>query len=473
VVKPFAPPIETAAPAAPQSSNKKAAFVHNESGYKALSIGTIPYPLDGGNGWHTTRKGARYLPFLNPDDSFAEYLSTASKLSVTARRCIKSKVNYITGGGLTWTGDDDTDLDKYLGRVNPQRQSFKAVLAKVERNLLEWGNAFIEIVRVGINEEKRVNLHVHSFLECRLKMPEEEWDEPTHVICSPEFRRQSGITSLRAGRYVEIPLYDPEDEEGSWLKEADGTERTMIHLKNEETGSDWYGMPSNLAGVPYQLLEYKSCKFNIRSFDNNWVLGGVVSVEAGMTPDEALDMALELNRVHSGEDAAGRWAILHSQQGVKSSSVHPFDTQKEGSFIELDKHVEKKIVTAADWDAVLAGLHRDGGLGNGGDGYLQAVYEMIRETVIEPEQQFLIEHFVVPAMAIVGQWLGKEKWSTYDYYIRPKAPTSLASKVDANKVVTKNEGRLALGYEVKEGEIWEQPITSDTISAKKEGSQNV
>ena len=452
--------------------------MHNESSYKPLSIGAIPYPLESGEGWHTTRKGARYLPFLNPDDNFAEYLSTASKLSVTARRCIKSKVNYITGGGLTWNGADDKALDEYLKRVNPKRQSFKAVLEKVKRNLLEWGNAFIEIVRVDIDGEKRVNIHVHSLLECRLKMPEDEGNDPTHVICSPEFRRQSGITALRAGRYVEIPLYDPEDEDGSWLEDEDGNQRTMIHLKNEETGSDWYGMPSNLAGVPYQLLEYKSCKFNIRSFDNNWVIGGAVSVEAGMTPVEAQDMARELNRVHSGEENAGRWAVLATEQGIKAASIHPFNTQKEGSFIELDKHVEKKIVTANDWDAVLAGLHKDGGLGNGGDGYLEAVYEIIRETVIEPAQQFLIEHFVGPTMSIVAAWLPEgKKWGDYDYYIRPKAPTSLASKVEVNKVVTKNEGRLALGLEEKKGDTWDEPITSDkalTITpAKKEGGEDV
>ncbi len=450
--------------------------MHNESGYKPLSIGTIPYPLDYGGEWHTTRKNARYIPFLNPDDSYAQYLSTATKLSVTAGLCVNTKVDYITGGGLTWNGADDAELDEYLKRVNPRRQSCDTLLGKIETNILEWGNAFVEIVRVDIDGERRVHFHLHSFLECRLKMPEDEFDDPTHVICSPEFKRGTGTTSLRAGTYVEIPLYDPENEDGSWTEDEDGTQRTMIHLKNEVTGYDFYGMPSNLAGVPYQLLEYKACRFNIRNFDNNMVMGGVIAVEQSMTEPEAAGMAKEVNRVHAGEENAGRWVVLATPQGVKSATVTPFDTQKEGSYIEMDKHVERKIISANEWDAVLAGLHNDGGLGNGGEGYVLAVYDIKEATVIKPAQKFLIEHFVSPAMAIAGEWLGKE-WGKYDFYIRPKAPTSIAGKVEVNKVVTKNEGRLALGMEERKGEVWDEPITSDkapTITpAKKEGGSDV
>lgn len=470
MVNPFhTPDFSAVKEPANQSATKKGALVSN-----AISENAVPkHPTDFGGSWHTTKSGGRYIPFLNPKDSFASFLFTVRLNSPTTALCIGSKADYVAGGGVVAIlaeGKEDEDLAAWMLRANNRKESFHDVVHEAAEHLYGVGNGFVEVVRGEVADEKFVKVYFTSIMDCRLMRPEDEWDEPTLVAKTRDFRRD-GFISLREGRYLEIPIYDEDDEEGSWVKDGD-VERTIIFLRNKMAGYEYYGMPSNITGLQYAVLEYKSASYNADNFNNNLNPGGIIGIQGSFTEDEVTEVAQNVTATHRGEGNQHKWAVLAHEQ-LEKLMIKPFDTKKDGSFIEFDKHVEKKIIMANEWDAVLAGVHKDSGLGNGGTGYIREVFNTKYETVIKPMQKYLLEHLIIPVMKIAGEWLENE-WGGYKYALAKVVPTSMAGDIEVNKVMTKNEGRKAIGLEEKEGAEWEEVIDSgksDSTESKKSGGQ--
>lgn len=404
------------------------------------------------------KKNRRYIPFLEPKDNFAQLLIEAKTLSPTNLSCVSSKAEYCTGTGWKLTNIEyDEEITKWAAFVNKKGDTLNDVIKNAFEDFYTTGNAFIEIVRGKVGSLKFVKVFNKSFLDCRLSMPEDD-DVPTSVYTSKEFRRK-GIWTLKDDNVAEIPLWGGDVSSQTWLNGTTGDEHIIIHLKNRMTGYDWYGMPSNIGCLPQQMLEYKVARFNMDNFDNNLVLGGLIVLQGSLSQEESDKLAKNIIYQHSGDGKRGRYVILSSEQGIENSKIEPFTRDFDGDFIEYDKRIEQKILFSNSWSKMLIDPV-SAGLGDGGK-MLKEIFEIKNKTLIQPMQKFMVEKFIMPLMQICDEWMST-KWSQNDWAIQTESPLSFIGDIDINSLLTRNEGRVAIGYPELEGEQGSGFIKSST-----------
>jgi hypothetical protein len=388
------------------------------------------------------RKSRRYIPFLEPKDNFAQLLIEAKTLSPTNLACVNSKAEYCLGSGWKLTDvEQDDELTKWASFVNKKGDTLNDVILNAFEDFYTHGNAFIQIVRGKIGSSRFVKVFNSTFLDTRLAMPEND-DVPDNAYISKEFRRQ-GIWTLKDDNVVELPLYGGDVTTQRWLNPGTGDEHIVIHLKNRMTGYDWYGMPSNIACLPQQMLEYKVARFNMDNFDNNLVLGGLVILQGNLTQEESDKLAKNIVFQHSGDGKRGRFVILSSESGIENSKIEPFERTYDGDFIEYDKRLEEKILFSNSWSKMLIDPV-SAGLGDGGK-MLKEIFEIKNKTLIQPAQNFMLDKFILPLIQICDDWMGK-RWSQHKWAMQTESPLSFIGDIDINSILTKDEGRKAIGY---------------------------
>jgi Phage portal protein len=406
-----------------------------------------PIPLETNGNGYITKKGRRYVPFFDNGDNFFQVILEANLLSPTNLSCINSKTKFSIGKGWHLVeGQEDLQLNEWAKSVNKKGQSLNDIIKAVFNNKYGAGNCFIEIVKIKIGSSKYVKVYVRNFVDCRLSMPGDD-DIPESVIVSKQFRRR-GVWTMGTNDYVEIPLWNGQPDQ-KWLIDDNGNQHVMIHLKNDIAGYDYYGMPSNVASLPQQILEYKMSRYNLDSFDNNLVIGGIVLLQGNMTADEAKKLSVEATKAHSGDGNRGKYVFFSSENGVENSKVIPFEQNKEYDYINGSRRVEEQILMANEWSKVLIDP-QSGSMGNSGK-QIRELYETKMNTVVAPEQTFVIEKFVQPLMGICDAWMGT-KWKDLQFGIKNIPVLGIANEVDVNSVLSIDEGRAALGYsEVEDG----------------------
>jgi hypothetical protein len=392
---------------------------------------------------YITQKGLRYVPFLDSKDNFFQILVEAGLLSPTNKACINSKTKFSIGKGwMLMDGKIDDKLNEWTKSVNKKGDSLNDILRKIFNNYFVCGNSFIELVRCKIGSSIYIKVYVRNVVDCRVEMPDDEDDIPKKVFVSKEFRKK-GVWSMKKDSAIEIPIYNG-DKNQKWYKDGKGNEHIIFHLKNEETGYDYYGMPTNVACLPQQILEYKMARHNLDEFDNNLVIGGVIVLEGNLTQDEANKLGKNIISTHSGDGKRGRYVILSSQNGITNTKILPFDKGQEYDYVEGSKRMEEQIFLTNEWSKALIDP-QSSGMSNSGK-QIKEIYETKMNTVIGPVQQFVIEKFLQPLMNICDASLNT-KWSAYQFGINNIPALGISSDIDVNGVLTIDEGREALGYE--------------------------
>lgn len=403
----------------------------------------IPFEPSGESSvFHFSKRNRGYLPFLDSKDNFFQLLLEAKKLSPTNSGCVGSKTNFCIGKGMfIKDGAVNPDFEKFRKRVNKKGQSFDKLIRSGFNNHFTAGNNFFELIRGEVGAKKFMWVVNRSYLDCRLSIPNDD-DICETVFISKEFRKRTAWT-LEASKAVELPIYYG-DEDMTWYKSEAGTEHCVIHVKNEEPGYDYYGMPSNVSSLPQQILEYKNVRYNIDLIDNNMVMGGILAVDGNLTQEEAKKLGKDVVTSYTGEGKRGRIAVVSGKE-MSKSTFHQYDTQKEGSYLKLDESVSRKIVDANNWDKSLYGQHAESsGMGNGGFAYLSAVFDTKNKTVIEPAQELMMQDFINPFFELYDDWMGT-RFSDLDLIFRTVSPASFIGEIDVNSCLTKDEGREILG----------------------------
>jgi hypothetical protein len=437
-----------------------------------------PIPLDFGSNPFTVISGQRYLPFLGDKDNFPNTMWEARILSLTHNACVTSIAQTCVGSGIYVTNLEIEKVDKefltFIANLNSDKESL-ADLVRAGIDCMETdGNAWPEIVKGTIGAVPYVKAYMHSSLICRLGDIPKEKTKPDSVVRSIKFaERRDRIVSNRSLKAAVIPLYsdNPLDRNSAWKKNENGDLSTMLHLKNTFKGSLFYGLPRGVAGLLYQILEGRSAQYNIDNFENGMVLSGAIIFKGAMTQGEANLAAKEIIRTHTGAGKNGRIAVISSENGIEDFVWQPFETQKEGSYIELDKRIEQKIITASNWDSIFFSSGNDNSLGKGST-YVRAVYDVKLETVINPICNYWMEHFIKPFIIISAEHLSKPEWLTYELGYKTAMPFSYSSDIDVNAVVTPNEGRDFIGLPGKKGTKWEDEPIKD-LNKQPQNPQNV
>jgi hypothetical protein len=403
-----------------------------------------PIPFQSGSDSFYTITGKKYLPFLGRKDNLPNIFLEARLTSITHNACITSIVSSAIGHGLTVTNNENPDADflSWTKSVNNKRKSFKKVLKIIADGERTTGNQFIEVVRGSFMGKKFMKIYPHSMLYARLAEPGDS-GFPEAVLLSPDFAKR-GYRVSKASK--EIPLWSPNpiDKNKVWIKDSDGTERTMLHFKNEVSGIEHYGLPASVAGLKNQKRESMHEQHDIDNLENNMILGGMLLLKSAMTHDEAMATAKEILLSHVGEGKTGRIAVVSSENGLGDVDFKPFNTQKEGSFIEADKHVVEKIVAAHNWDSILAGINRDSKLGTG-SAYIRSIWDAKEASLLNPYREDIIDEVVIPIAEIYADWFEKPEVKNYEWKFKSSMPFSFMGDIDPETFMTVDEARALAG----------------------------
>lgn len=404
-----------------------------------------PIPIEFNSNIFVSLKGKRYVPFLNPLDHFFQFLTEAKLLSTTTLSCVNSKSQYCAGNGLYFNNlkEQPEDFTVWAANVNRKNQSLNDILSGAFNHEWSVGNGFIQVVKGEIAGKRFVRVYLRNYFDCRLSGADD--DDICNTVFISKYFRKLGIWNLNSMKTEEIPIYSPNMFDNPWAMDEKGFMHTIFHIKNEMPGYDYYGMPSNIGSLPEQVLEYKAARYNLDNFENNLIIGGVIVVKGAMTDAEAKKVGKNIIYQHSGDGKQGRWLIMNSETGMSDGiEVHPFDKQKEGSFIESDTHNEEKIYVANQWNKLLIGGSEKKSIGQGNSAYIRSVFDIANNTVIMPAQQRMIDKFVKPLFQICDEWMGT-KWSTEEVAFKAIQPVSFLGDIDVNAITTKDEGRAIMG----------------------------
>lgn len=404
-----------------------------------------PIPIEYNGEAFAPFSGGGYTPFIGNDDRFANTLLEARLLSLTCNACVTTKKDYAIGEGLTLIDSNqktDAEFEKFLKSCNNKNESLNTISEKAFDNFFTFGNCYLEIVRGSAGGKKFIKAYLRSQLECRLDVADED-DRHHEVIISKRFKN-NGIISI-GDDDRRIKLFNPLFPSESWTKDVKNKsiERTVIHIKNEVAGYESYGMPSNIASLPQQVQEYEMVRYNLDDLDNNMNPGGMLILKGNVSPEESTKIAKKIIQQHTGKGKRGRWVVISSEEGIDDGSVHQFNTQKEGSFLEMDRRVEEKIIFANGWDALLAGLSSGSSLGKGNN-YILNLFKIKYKTVIEPVQRKVFQEMIAPLFTICDAWMGT-KWSDYQLQFLTNTPLSIIETDDTMNAWTINEVREEAG----------------------------
>ncbi len=348
----------------------------------------------------TQQSNAQYWRW-GDDNLFPYALALMSRRSVTHRRIINDKADYISGKGFSF----DESLPRLAAMVqcvNGNRETLRQLLNKLAFDKALFGNAFLEIVTNPGREF--LSLFHQDASRCRVARNDRE------VILHHDWAKFSDKEAVR------LPLYP------RFAEAKDGTLRSIIHYKDYEPMFEHYGVPPYIAGMNVSAIAYKTDTWNISRLDNSFQLSGVMLLD-GAVDDEA--QAAEIVRAAETKFAAKpgqvMFVIKDPHEGDNSRFI-PIASNNDGDWKSLHDQATSDIVVAHSWFRSLSGLDYQGGFSS--DRILHE-YEVALNTVIIEEQEELLE----PLRALIQQILGVDASSLQVVNTPPTKAKPLYMKV--------------------------------------------
>lgn len=408
-----------------------------------------PIPIQYAGDSFAIVRGKKYIPFLGRDNNLPNLLLEARLTSPTQDACISSISSSVIGNGLSVLEIEEDKIEpsflEWMKCVNNDQDSFDDLLLGTIDGEREQGNQFIEVVKGGVGTKAFLKLYLHPFQYCRFAELEKDQRVPSHVIISKMFAKRGHRIKIDDAQ--KVPLWSPNklDQATCWAKDENGNLRTMLHFKNEKKGIDYYGMPASISGLRYQVIEGKSAQYNIDNLENNMILGGMLMFKSAMTEAEALVNAEKIMLSHIGMGKTGRIAVISSESGLDDVRFEKYDTKNDGSYIELDKRIEKKLIACNNWHEVLIGLNEgSGSLGNGNN-YIRSIWYSKEASLLNPLRRKLTDKIVSPLIKIYAEVFNKAELLKYKFWFNSAMPFSFLGDVKPEQYVKVNEAREAAG----------------------------
>jgi hypothetical protein len=396
-----------------------------------------PIPLELGNIFGYSPGGNKFIPFFEGTDKvygfnafFVNILQSAQQ-SPTQAACITQKTKYTIGDGLyiDGPGEKDKSWQAFKACANGDGKGLNAVLKEIIASYFTFGNVCVEFVKGSFGGKKFLYVYVKNTLDCRKAWPDE--NNCSNAVIISRWFRKPGVYNLTEKFNIRIPFYrcGPGNKNMYWMedaiavtnpdKEANiyggetprggiGVYRTSLWIKDDAPGYDHYGLPSWLPSKIFGMLEYSSAYYNLDNFDNNMSPGGLLAIGGTHSDEEIKKIGRDLNRAYTGKGKQGRILVIGSETGMPDQDFKPFNTHKDGSFIDLIDNSIERIIASNEWDGALLGINKSGTLGKGGS-YLNELYQQKVRTVIRPLHRKLKDEFLTPLCEIANEWLGT-KW---------------------------------------------------------------
>lgn len=370
----------------------------------------------------------------------------ARLLSPTHNRCIVSKSRYCVGDGFASIDGKDLDPNfvQWMKTINRKSSSARKASKQLFEDFFTWGNVPIELVRFKVAGTPYFCVYVHNFMEWRLGSPDEDDICDTALQSKLFLRNARCLTRDEIRRSKKLPIYNPLNKDSAnWKKMPDGSERTVIWYQNTFSGFPYYGLPTAVASMIHQILEYKGARYNLDNFDNNMVLSAILALKGNLSQDEANRIGKQAVKTHTGDGKRGRVMVVASEEGIDGSDLHTLETSRDGSFIEADDKWQDKIFVANEWDPILCGVMSQSAMGKG-SGFFTKVLEWTNRNVILPAQQDCYNEVWYHVFKLAAAWMGFNI-DPSNIQIQTNIDISGLTDVDVTPAVRVNEVRRAKG----------------------------
>lgn len=398
-----------------------------------------PIPLELENIMGFSPGGNKYIPFFNTEDDTYEFngffvnILQSVLQSTTLNACILSKTKCAMGDGLEIEGlkpGADKVWDNFSKNCNADGESLNTVIEQAIKSFYVFGNVCIEFVKGSVGGKKFLYVYCKNTLDCRKGWPDEN-NNSNAVVISRWFRKPDRYNMTQKFN-IRIPFYHtgPGSKKQYWVEDTIaktqpdkepniymggkpsgvgiGVYRTTVWIKDNYPGYDHYGLPSWLSAKIDSMNEYNSKHYNLDNLDNNMSPGGLMTLSGNLTDEEVRKKGKQLNRAYTGKGKIGRLMVIASEGGAADAKFTPFNTFKEGSYVDLIKESKEQIILANEWDGALIGIGDKGTMGKGG-AYLKELYQQKVRTVVKPLHRKMKDEFLLPLCEIANEWLGT-KW---------------------------------------------------------------
>lgn len=350
-----------------------------------------------------------YIPF-GTDNLFPQGLAILNRRSSTHRSILHNKATYSLGRGFITEGNKE--LEKYLKRVNTNRESLRKVLKKVFQDWYSFGNAYIEVVLV---DGRPPQFFHHDATKVRIHK------DRKNVIIHPDWAQYEGKKD-----YAKVlPLY-PE------FKKVGGYKRAIFHYKQYEPEFCDYGLPTWVAALDPAAISYKTNRWNLSRLENSFQVSGILEMYANMSP-EKMKETQEMVKNFSGEENVGKILSIvktHSESGENTNWI-PLTQQSEGEWQKLHDQANSDLIVAHNWFRSLSGIADSTGFDTK---RIRNEYQVAKNTVIGENQDTILSE-------IIDIIEDNSNLKVDGLAFRNESPVSLIDLVDVNSIITVNEAR--------------------------------
>jgi len=390
-----------------------------------------------------------WVRFFDPSSSFLKGMMALVQNSTTTRNVISKKTSLTLGDGFVPVASERVpflqtlrrlfkletenekaieELNTLIGNVNLNNETLEEVIEKVAFDWWAFGNAIVELKEATRDGEKVVFIY-HIPLD----------QVGIHKANSNNIIESIGVTSnweidgTDPSCITEIPLYPKFNSKGS----------SAIHIKNYAPGFFYWGLPTNIAARFWAEIEYRIPKYNISKFKNSFKPSAIIQAYGSFSPEEADELVDSFKSLWTDTGNNDQLVVQVLNKKEAAADITVLEDKSEGNYIELQRLASQAIVTANEWTTSLAGIATSGKLGS--NQQIRDELEFVINTTIKQGRRKIVQGIINPFVKENAKV--NESLKGVMLRILNMNPISLASIIDPNNVLTKNELRDIIGYD--------------------------
>ena len=288
---------------------------------------------------------SKWIPFFKGSKNvWINDLALRKRRSATNGAVIESKTVYSIGKKLLFLEDNELiDLNDsqlaYFNEINANDESLYDVYSKVQADYIEFGNAYIEVVK----KAGRVSLFHRDATTVRISV-----DGDKAYISN--FWRDIGENIIYPNRDYPISEIDLTGKKSNYL----------VHVKNYEPEYQTYGVPDYSGALKDADIEYKISTFNLSKLDNGFFPSVLLQL-FGEPPDgkDPQQYVRDIVNKFTGEGNARKVVAELLDDKEQAANIHEFTTPQTGEFVELKQLVKEGIIEGHRWHSALMSKYKE------------------------------------------------------------------------------------------------------------------
>jgi hypothetical protein len=266
-----------------------------------------------------------------------------------------------------------------MGYINDYKINQKQTLNDVSRQIyfefLTTGNVFLDVVWREDRAEGIAGFYVIPSRYMRLHRPIELGGDVTKYLYCRDW------ANWRKVGMIEFSEFDPNNY----------TDRQIIHIKQYQSGYDYYGAPDWLSVINDVKLNHEITVHNLSNIQNGlnpslWVHFKVAPPDSQNEQEQILK---GIEDRYMGSSNTGRVVVSYGDESEKPEITQIQSNVEQGYFSAIFELVQKQIMAGHKIiDGSLIGLPNPGGFTSSAE-QLETAYKLFMNTSIKPVQNFI------------------------------------------------------------------------------------